>query len=427
MSFRNADLFHVCVVIVNWLQNMADRADVARNICAATSGHGHGGRKHIATIRRCELNLCANFDSTLRTHGLNGRQTKPTDFASLHLAGGLHLTSCMSSSTNTGRKRRILFVEDDPVHSRVVGKWLTSAGYEILAVYSFAEAIAALKDRWDAVVSDCDLPDGSGLEIARIAKLAYPRLPFILVTAGQTVERVVLAVRYGIDDLMLKMAPMRREVLLARLAELIEATNEPYETVLAIGAHPDDVEIGCGGALLQHVQNGHRVIILTMSHGAESEGEEIRSQEAHAAATLLGAELILARLPYANLDEAGESIKLIQQTIEAYQPTRVYTHSVNDVHQDHRNVARATLSATRDIPRVACYQASSATVDFRPTMFIDIHRQLELKLQLIKTYQSQSLKEAYLAPEQIRANARYWSKYTASEGAEPFEVIRSCA
>ncbi|MBP9088726.1 MAG: PIG-L family deacetylase [Kofleriaceae bacterium] len=337
----------------------------------------------------------------------------------------------MSSTYNSGRKHRILMVEDDPVHSRVVGKWLTAAGYEILAVDSFAGAIAALKGRWDAVLCDCDLPDGSGLEIARIAKLTYPRLPFILITAGQQAERVVQAVRYGIDDMMLKMAPLRREQLVARLAELIEATTEatpePSETVLAIGAHPDDVEIGCGGALLQHVQNGHRVIILTMSHGAASGDEAVRSQEAHEAAKLLGAELILGNLPHTKLDEGGESIRLIQRTVDAYQPNRIYTHSVNDVHQDHRNIARASLSAICAAAQVACYQAPSATVDFRPTMFINIQRQLEQKLELIKAYRSQCQNAAHLAPEQIRANARYWSKYTSSEGAEPFEVIRSCA
>ncbi len=343
------------------------------------------------------------------------------------MAASLHLTNRMSSTKNSGRKHRILLVEDDPVHARVVGKWLTAAGYEVLAVDTFAGAVAALKGRFNAVVCDCDLPDGNGLEIARIAKLAYPRLPFILITAGRQAERVVQAVRYGIDDMMLKMAPLRREQLIARLAELIEATNEPYETVLAIGAHPDDVEIGCGGALLQHVQQGHRVIILTMSHGAAGGNEEIRGQEAHDAAKLLGAELILGNLPDTQLDEAGESIRLIQRTVDAYQPTRIYTHSVNDVHQDHRNVARASLSATRAVARVACYQAPSATVDFRPTMFINIQGQLEQKLELIRAYRSQCEKAAYLAPEQIRANARYWSKYTASEGAEPFEVIRSCA
>jgi LmbE family N-acetylglucosaminyl deacetylase len=100
---------------------------------------------------------------------------------------------------------------------------------------------------------------------------------------------------------------------------------------------------------------------------------------------------------------------------------------VNDLHQDHRNAARASLSATRGVPRVACYQAPSATVDFRPTMFVDIQQQLEQKLALLNEYQSQCTKASYLAPEQIRANARYWSKYTASEGAEPFEVVRACA
>jgi LmbE family N-acetylglucosaminyl deacetylase/ActR/RegA family two-component response regulator len=333
----------------------------------------------------------------------------------------------MTTSQKPTRQYRVLLVEDDPVHSRVVAKWLTTAGYLVTQVESFALAIGALKSRWDAIVCDCDLPDGNGLEIARLAKLSYPRLPFILVTAGRQAERVVQAVRYGIDDMMLKMAPLRREQLIARLAELIEVNNEPYETVLAIGAHPDDVEIGCGGALLQHVQNGHRVVILTLSNGAAGGDEVIRRMEAQDAAKRLGADLIMGNLPDTNVAENGETIDLICKAVAAYQPTRVYTHSAQDVHQDHRNVARASLSATRSVPRVACYQAPSATVDFRPTMFVDIQKQLEQKLELLQAYKSQCQRAAYLAPEQIRANARYWSKFTASEGAEPFEVIRACA
>jgi LmbE family N-acetylglucosaminyl deacetylase/CheY-like chemotaxis protein len=324
-------------------------------------------------------------------------------------------------------RRRILLIEDDSVHARVISKWLLTAGYVVTIANSFTRALEELKNHyWSAVVSDCDLPDGNGLEIARLAKLAFPRLPFILITAGKQTERLIQAVRYGVDDMMLKMAPLKREQLITRLAELIDENQETLQTILAIGAHPDDVEIGCGGALLQHVRNGHRVVVLTCSQGSVGGHPEVRLAEAQESASLMGAELMMGDLPDTEIAESGATLALINRAIATYQPTMVYTHSINDVHQDHRNVARASFSAARSVPRVACYQAPSATVDFRPTMFVDIGPNLEKKLELLSRFQSQVAKAAYLAPDQIRANARYWSKYTSSIGAEPFEVVRAC-
>ena len=105
-------------------------------------------------------------------------------------------------------------------------------------------------------------------------------------------------------------------------------------------------------------------------------------------------------------------------------PTIVYTHTESDLHQDHRNVHRATLVAARLVPSVYCYESPSATVEFEPVRFVDIGEQLEAKLEAIGAYASQTEQRYYLDEELIRATARYWGRYGHSRFCEPLEVVR---
>jgi LmbE family N-acetylglucosaminyl deacetylase len=106
------------------------------------------------------------------------------------------------------------------------------------------------------------------------------------------------------------------------------------------------------------------------------------------------------------------------------QPTMIYTHSLHDVHQDHRNTHRAVMVAARKIGRVFCFQSPSATVEFRPTRFVRIDAQLDAKLAAIDAFGSQVALREYLEPELISATARYWSRFGEGRYAEAFEVIR---
>ncbi len=108
-------------------------------------------------------------------------------------------------------------------------------------------------------------------------------------------------------------------------------------------------------------------------------------------------------------------------------PTVIYTHSLHDVHQDHRNTHQAALVAVRQVGRVYCFQSPSATVDFRPTRFVAIDDQLARKLEAIDAFASQVEIRAYLEPDLIESTARYWSRYCEGRYAEPFEVIREAA
>ena len=142
---------------------------------------------------------------------------------------------------------------------------------------------------------------------------------------------------------------------------------------------------------------------------------------------MLGATLYLDDLQDTSISESDPTISVISRVVEAVQPTAIYTHSFHDVHQDHRNTYRAAMVAVRDIGRVYCFQSPSATVDFRPTRFVDIDAHLERKLKAIEAFASQVEVRAYLEPDLIASTARFWSRFGGGRYAEAFEVVRESA
>ena len=164
-----------------------------------------------------------------------------------------------------------------------------------------------------------------------------------------------------------------------------------------------------------------------MSRGARGGPDDARAGESREAAAILGAELYLEDMEDTRISESDPTISAIRAVVEAVQPTIVYTHSIHDVHQDHRNTHRAVMVAARGVGSVFCYQSPSATVDFRPARFIAIDEHIDGKLAAIGAFASQAAVRQYLEPDLIEATARYWSRYGGGRYAEAFEVVRDQA
>ena len=206
-----------------------------------------------------------------------------------------------------------------------------------------------------------------------------------------------------------------------------EARIASLRSVLAVGAHPDDVEIGAGGTLLAHRERGDTVSVLTLSQGSRGGVQSARAAESRRAAQVLGATLFLEDMRDTRISEGDPTIAAISRIIEEVRPVIVYTHSMHDVHQDHRNTYRAAMVAVRGVAGVYCFQSPSATVDFRPTRFVTIDDHLQRKLAAIEAFSSQVEIRAYLEPDMIQSTARYWSRFSACRYAEAFEVVREAA
>lgn len=316
---------------------------------------------------------------------------------------------------------RVLLVEDDMDQAAIVTRWLERSGKSVTLVSSRHAALEQVgSPDYDAVLCDLELPDGSGLDVAKRSKSQWPRRPCIIVTAKGDLGLAVEALRSKVDEFLPK--PLTQRKLLSRLDDLLKPVET--ESILAIGAHPDDVEIGIGGILERHRRAGHQITILTCTGGGSGGTALRRADEAQAAARRLRAVLQMGELPDTAVSDGHETIALIEKAIRDSKATTVYTHSLHDMHQDHRAVHRATLVAARGVPNVFCYQAPSTTTDFNPSHFVDIGDLVEAKMDLIRCHESQA-ERPYLADDLVRSTARYWGRFAGYVHAEPLEVIRS--
>ena len=326
---------------------------------------------------------------------------------------------------------RVLVVDDDPDVALYTSTVLERrGGCEVRSITNPTLARAAVDEfRPDVVVTDIEMPGMTGLQLIEQLRADQPNLPVIVMTAHVSVDYAVGALRSQADEFLTK--PIASPDLISivkRLAEQGRANREagrPREYVLAVGAHPDDVEIGVGGLLAAHRDAGDTVVILTMSRGAKGGLPDDRQNESLRSAELLGARLFLEDLVDTEITSTGPTIAIIERVIKQVNPTIVYTHSIHDRHQDHRAVHEAVLVAARAVDTVACFQSPSSTVDFRPSRFVSIDGFTDTKIELLKCFQSQANIRKYLEPDFVLATARYWSRYSSgSDSCEPLEIIR---
>jgi LmbE family N-acetylglucosaminyl deacetylase len=274
------------------------------------------------------------------------------------------------------------------------------------------------------VAADLFADDGAVERVRRWHRCApAARLKLVLSAVPTDPDVLIRAIRAGVTDVVDGGDAAAFE---ASLRTGLATAGAVRERVLAIGAHPDDVEIGCGGTLLDHRRRGDRISVLTLSRGAVGGDQLARLDEAATTADAIGAQLIFGDLPDTEIDEGIATIRLIEQVVRLVDPTIVYVHSAHDNHQDHRAISTATRSATRAVRRVFAYQSPSATNEFYPTRFVNIDAVVHRKVEVLQMFHSQDGR-SYLEPELVVAGARYWARHLAASAryAEPFEVLRS--
>lgn len=195
--------------------------------------------------------------------------------------------------------------------------------------------------------------------------------------------------------------------------------------VLAIGAHPDDLELACGGTLAKFVDSGHEVQVLIMSDGRQGGNVGARSGDARRGASFIGLTGIqLFNFTDADLSaHAQEMIQVIEGAIARFNPDIILTHSQHDHHQDHQAVHAATLRAARRHSSILCYESPSATREFDPSVFVDIEDYVEAKVQAVQMHTDQRGKP-YMAAERLRGVAVFRGAQARRRVAEAYEPIR---
>lgn len=199
--------------------------------------------------------------------------------------------------------------------------------------------------------------------------------------------------------------------------------------VLALGAHPDDIEIGCGGAILRHRALGHEVRMIVFTgggRGGEITEDELlvtRFKEAEEAAKLLDVEVDFFDYVDTEIPDTHEVIERVEAIVREFKPDRVYLPYGQDTHQDHRAVSNVGKAACRTVKQVLEYEEPSSYNSFNANYWIDISPYIEQKLAAIKVHESQGHKQI-LKLRSIEGLNLYRGYQTHVEHAEGFSAFR---
>ena len=205
--------------------------------------------------------------------------------------------------------------------------------------------------------------------------------------------------------------------------------------ILAVGAHADDVEIGCGGTVALHAEKGDTVILLIITESSYTDynGKVLRSiddaiKEEETATKVLGAKLINLNFETKHVPYSPELIEGINRIIDDYNIDTIYTHWYHDTHQDHKRTTQSVLSAGRHIDNILMYEpeypAGRSYIGFRNQYYVDITSSFGIKMDALKCHESQVKKYGNTFLEAVKARARHRGYEVGSKYAECFEVVR---
>jgi LmbE family N-acetylglucosaminyl deacetylase len=181
--------------------------------------------------------------------------------------------------------------------------------------------------------------------------------------------------------------------------------------VLAIGCHPDDIEVGCAGTLARYANEGHDVVICHVANGnmghvliPPHELSTIRLKEAQASGALIGARVLTCGINDVMIyDGLKEQRDRVIDIIRAVQPDVIITHSPDDYMPDHVAVSKLVFDASfvASVPHYETavnsiakltpiyYMDHLAGIDFLPTEYVDISDTMEMKLKMLEMHESQ--------------------------------------
>ena len=215
------------------------------------------------------------------------------------------------------------------------------------------------------------------------------------------------------------------------------------DTVLVVGAHPDDEVLGAGGTMARHAEAGDEVHVLIVTEGTTQQYDdedliERKRRDARACAERLGVtDVHFGDLPDMRLDDVAhvEVNAVIEEVCEAVAPDVVYTHSRREVNRDHVAVHDSTLVAARPgsgVSTLLGYETPSSTEwaprteGFEPDLFVDIDDHLEAKIEAFGDYETEVREFPHpRSAEALRALAETRGSACGSAAAEAFDVLRA--
>ena len=206
-----------------------------------------------------------------------------------------------------------------------------------------------------------------------------------------------------------------------------------YKSILAVGAHADDVELGCAGTLLKFIAQGAEVdIVVARDDNAPKPSvrrtRETMQQEYRASEQVLGIPFHIMTNPTTEdgrplLEWNSTTVQQMDEIVNRKPYDLVITHSKGDHHQDHQNTFHIVNSSLRRYRgEFWCWEEgpySNKNKLFTPYIFIDITDTIDTKIKSVECYKSY-FDETLI--HNIRGLAAYRGQMVGTRYAEAFEL-----
>lgn len=182
--------------------------------------------------------------------------------------------------------------------------------------------------------------------------------------------------------------------------------------ILAVGAHPDDIEILCAGTLARYAQDGHQVFMAVFTSGNMGDLkippvdlDRIRRAESEAAAAIIGAILLWPGIMDEHVFPNEEQRRVMIDLMRQADPDVILAPGPNDYHPDHRHLSQLVFDSyfQKGLPHIphqqqpACrfgeaqvyFMDNLAGINFLPAEYVDITSVMETKRQMLRCHASQ--------------------------------------
>lgn len=203
-----------------------------------------------------------------------------------------------------------------------------------------------------------------------------------------------------------------------------------FKNILFIGAHPDDIEVGCGGFIAKCIHKGMTVntAIMSKCNNTSHESEhDVREKEYLEATSYLGVnKSLIFNLPDTEIPEHRiELMGILTKLQEEFDPDLVLIPFLDDPHQDHSTIAHAAVRIFRRHESILQYEIlRHGSHTFTPSLFVDISDFIPKKLKALEFYKTQIDQKAYFDKESYKSLARTRGAQSGFDYAEGFVVYK---
>jgi LmbE family N-acetylglucosaminyl deacetylase len=199
--------------------------------------------------------------------------------------------------------------------------------------------------------------------------------------------------------------------------------------ILFIGAHPDDIELGCG-ALISHIINQSEIICITLS---DNQGNTLLNnldnliEEHYSSMAVLGVprkNILMAEFNALSFHDSRQKIlEYLNEVKRTYKPDVVFVHSQADLHQDHNILTKEVLRAFRDTTLLG-FEVLRSSYGFVPNFFFEVTgKDVDCKIKALAKYNTYASKY-YFDPNIIRSKLILQGGLVACPFAEGFDIFR---